>query len=122
MLRRSRRRGSKEGVLVGFDREVLIVESDCNLKKLAALQRSHRQSWLGDRQRRDGRQAWGGSSCGRKLARGAVASSVGGINHRGMKGGRIFRWLGGLEKETPETRSIAFAPSFEDAVAIRVED
>jgi hypothetical protein len=39
-----------------------------------------------------------------------------------MTSGRSFRWLGGLERETPETRSIVFAPSFEDAVAIRVDD
>jgi hypothetical protein len=54
------------------------------------------------------------------LAQGAVASSVGGINHRGKTRGRS--WLGGLERETPETRAIMFAPSFEDAVAIRVDD
>jgi hypothetical protein len=45
---------------------------------------------------------------------------VGGINHRGKTSGRS--WLGGLERETPETRAIVFAPSFEDAVAIRVDD
>ena len=55
MLGRSRRRGSKEGVLVGVDREALIVESDCNLKKLAALPRWPSSSFCSDNAATDSR-------------------------------------------------------------------